>query len=225
MSKRLEEEDDRLLVGDALAREILDALAPLRFTEATGEGEREECFRLRYAAVRERAMADSERFPHGMERDDFDEAAIQILGWDGHIPIATCRVLTPASDRVLPIQTEFGIQLTAAGGIAEWGRLVVDPGYRGDGHSVILGLAAQGWMSMRDRGYSRVIAATTGRLIALFEALGFSITRLGPPREYWREERFPILFDGGATALGVEQEWLANETQVSRPPEQRPADR
>ena len=170
-------------------------------------------------------MADPQRFPNGMERDAFDDAAVQILGWDGQMPIATCRVLTPDSDRALPILTEFGIDLPDAGGVAECGRLVVDPGYRGDGHSVILGLAAQGWMSLRDRGYSRVIAATTGRLIALFEALGFRIARLGPAREYWREERFPILFDGGATALGVEQEWLANETQVSPTPGQRPSDR
>lgn len=225
MSERSEEGRDRLVIGDALAREILDELAPLRFQEATGEGERVECFRLRYRAVREKAMADPERYPGEAERDDFDEDAVQILGWDGEKPIATCRMLTPGPGRVLPIQKAFGIQLPAASGIAEWGRLVVDPEYRGDGHSVLLGLAAQGWLSMRALGYTSVVAATSGRLVALFEALGFRITLLGPAREYWREERFPILCDGGASALGLERQWLADGTAASPTPQAREPDR
>lgn len=223
MSRPRDTDDERLHVGDALAREILGELAPLRFGEATDEDERTACFRLRYAAVREKDLADADRFPEGMERDGFDDTAVQLLGWDGDLPIATSRVLVPVAGRLLPIQEEFGLDLPDAGGIAEWGRLVVDPGYRGDGHSIILGLAAQGWMSLRARGYSRVIAATSGRLVALFEALGFAITVLGPPREYWREARFPILCDGGATALGLERQWSTDEAdQASRSEPRKP---
>jgi N-acyl-L-homoserine lactone synthetase len=194
---------DRLARGDTLAAAILDELAPLRFGEATGPVEREECYGLRYRAILENRMAPAERFTSGLEHDAFDDYAVQIIGRDEGQVIATCRLVLTTPGRALPAEAEFGLRLPDAA--VELGRVVVDPKYRGDGHSVFMGLAAQAWLSMRARGFTIVIGATTQRLIALFEALGFHVLRLGEPRTYWGEERQPFLCDGRRAVAGVEQ--------------------
>jgi N-acyl-L-homoserine lactone synthetase len=201
--------------GDAVAAEILLRLEPLRFFEAVEGGDREACFRLRYRAVVEMQMAIADSFPDGLESDAFDADAIQILGTDGQRPIATSRIVLPLAGTPLPTEAAFELRLSSEGGVVEWGRAVVDPDYRGDGNSVFMGLAAQTWRSIRARGYTTVLGATSKRLISLFEALGFSVTVLGPSRHYWGEERYPILCDSGAAIRRLEQEWLARATDTA----------
>jgi N-acyl-L-homoserine lactone synthetase len=195
--------DEALQEGDVVAADLLASLEPLRFEEAAGERDREEAFRLRYRAVVEVGMAEVADRRDGLEADPFDASAVHILGWDGDRAIATCRLVLPTPGERLPLQTAFDLQLAPGDPVVEWGRVVVDPEYRGDGHSVFLGLAAQGWRSMRSRGFSAALGATPQRLVALFEALGFSITVLGPPRLYWGEERVPFLCEGRTTAPGL----------------------
>jgi N-acyl-L-homoserine lactone synthetase len=209
-------------VGDAVAAEILAALEPMQFREAVDAREREACFRLRYRAVVEMRMAAVERFPDGVETDVFDADAIHILGTDADRVIATSRIVLPVSGTRLPTEAAFELQLACAGRVAEWGRAVVDPDYRGDGNSVFMGLAAQAWRSIRARGYTTVLGATSKRLIALFEALGFSVTVLGPSRMYWGEERYPILCDSGAAIRRLEQEWLGRATDAAPLPRNTP---
>jgi predicted GNAT family N-acyltransferase len=189
--------------------EILDALAPLRFDEASDPSGLDACFRLRYRAVLEMRMAPDARFPDGLERDDLDDDAIHIVGRDGERIIATMRIVLPSAERPLPTEQAFDIRLHEGVRAVEWGRVVVDPDYRGDGHSVFMGLAARGWQATRSRGRSVVIGATPKRLLALFDALGFEVSLLGPPRTYWGEERWPILCDGGPAIPGVRRAWLA----------------
>ncbi len=203
--------------GDAIAAEILASLEPMRFREAIDERERDACLRLRYHAVVEMAMATAETFPAGIESDEFDAGAIHILCTDEDRPIATSRLVLPVAGAMLPTEAAFGLRLADAGGIVEWGRVVVDPDYRGDGNSVFMGLAAQAWRSMRNRGYTTVLGATTKRLIALFEALGFSVTVLGEPRTYWGEERYPILCDSGSAIPRLAREWLAEPETLPAP--------
>jgi N-acyl-L-homoserine lactone synthetase len=66
-----------------------------------------------------------------------------------------------------------------------------------------MGLAAQGWRTMRERGYTTVVGATPPRLVALFDALGFAVTTLGPARSYWGELRVPILCEARPSVRGV----------------------
>lgn len=179
---------------DGLAARILDSLRPLQFREATQAPEREACLRLRYQAVIERRLASAESFPDGLESDCFDADAVHVLGFDGDRPIAASRIVLPAAGRALPTVVAFGVHLPAAADVVEWGRIVVDPDYRGDGHRVFLGLAARCWLSTRARGYTTVIGATPKRLVALFDTLGFTVTVLGAARQYWGEERHPVLF-------------------------------
>jgi N-acyl-L-homoserine lactone synthetase len=207
--------DEPLAAGDAIAADILAELEPFRFRETLDEGERQECFRLRYRAVVEFRLAPAESLSDGMERDEFDHDAVQIIGCDGARPIATCRLVLPAPGKELPAAHAFGFRLPGATSAVEWGRVVVDPDYRGDGHSIFMGLAAQGWRSMRARGYSTCIAATPKRLIGLFEALGFTVTVLGPARRYWGDERYPILCAARPTIQQLETRRRAGEAETA----------
>ena len=191
-------DDDVLAAGDAIATQLLAELEPLVFVEAVSEAEREAAYRLRYRALAEMELDTTAAFPDGRERDEFDAMAVQIVGREGAQVIATCRLVLPEPGRLLPMQTAFGLLLDAQDDLVEWGRLVVDPAYRGDGHSVLMGLAARGWLSLRARGFTRAIGATPLRMVALLDALGFAVTVLGEPRMYRGEERCPILCEGRA---------------------------
>jgi N-acyl-L-homoserine lactone synthetase len=210
--------DRALDIGDALADEILAGLRPFRFRETAEPAEQTQCFALRYRALLEFDPASAGRFPRGEEQDEFDPQSVQIIGRDGEIPIATCRVVLPVAGQLLPMERAFGLAVSPTTPIVEWGRVVVDPAYRGDGHSIFMGLAAQGWLSMRARGYSMVIGATPRRLIALFDALGFAVKTLGPPRSYWGEPRVPILCGTASTVRELDARWRAAGTTASSDP-------
>lgn len=214
-------DEDWLLDGDAIAAELLGELEPLAFREARGDAEREEAFRLRHRAVLEMPLSGSAREPEGLERDEFDASAVQILGWDGDRAIATCRLVLPQPGRPLPAEAAFDLRLPGADCLVEWGRVVVDPAYRGDGHSVLLGLTARGWTSLRSRGFTGAIGATPKRLVGLLDALGFAVTVLGPPRIYWGEERYPILCEGRPTVPRLRSGVLRSspEGEACPPPE------
>jgi N-acyl-L-homoserine lactone synthetase len=212
-SSRVERSEhvDPVSSGDALATAILDELLPLRFGEVEDRKQRDACFRIRQRAVLEMRMRDADLVTDDLEHDEYDDSAVQIVGRDDAKIIATCRLVLPAAGRVLPTVKAFELELDGADEIVELGRVVVDPLYRGDGHSVFMGLVAQAWRSMRLRGFAGVIGATSGRMLALFDALGFAITRLGPPRNYWGEERHPFRCDATPTIPRVAREWLASE--------------
>ena len=181
--------------GDALAGRLLAWLEPLRFAPAGGGPEREAAYRLRHQAVAEVGMADPAGFPDGMERDAYDEDAVQVLAWDGPKPVATCRLVFPAAGRPMPAEEVFG-PIPEAEGAVEWGRVTVDSALRGEGGRIFMGLAARGWFAMRARGRSTAMGVTPRRLVTLFRALGFPVTVLGEPKVHWGVERVPILCRG-----------------------------
>ena len=196
-----------LAIGDAVVNGVLSALAPLRFAEAEDQRERECAFRMRYRAVVERGMAAADAFADGLEQDEFDSRAIHVLAWDDDRPVGTCRLTLPVEGRPLPIERDFGVSLERPAVTVEVGRMVIDPDYRGDGHGTFMGLASRGWLCMRARGLTEVVASTPPRLVALFESLGFAVTALGPSRVHWGEERTPFYCDTLATIPRIQQLW------------------
>jgi len=208
---------DPLADGEAIAQEILAQLEPMLFIEATEAQHREHCLRLRYRAVMEQQLASAEALPDGLESDSDDERAVHILGMHGGRPVATSRVVLPAPGSPLPTVTAFGLQVPEPDRTVEWGRVVVDPDYRGDGHSIFMGLAAKSWLATRSRGFANVLGATPRRLIALFEALGFVVTVLGEGRHYWGEERYPILCEAKASIRRLGEAWLARPSSRAKP--------
>ncbi len=202
-----DETTDLLALGDALAQDLLAGLSPLRFTEVADEDERRAGFRLRYEAVVERGMADPGGFPDGLEVDAYDERAIHIVGWDGRTPVATCRLVLPTPGCLLPVEATFGVTVPGAADMVDWGRVVVAASHRGADHALLMGLAAQGWQSMRSRGFSSALGATPPRLTELFRELGFSVSILGPAALHWGEERVPFLCEGRAAMPGLTRKW------------------
>jgi N-acyl-L-homoserine lactone synthetase len=198
---------DLLTIGDAIVKGVLASLEPLRFEATSDDRGHEAAFRLRYRAVVERNLADAAGFPDGLERDEFDSSAIQVVGWDGDRPVATCRLVLPMAGRSLPVEQDFGVEVPAADRTVEVGRMVVEREYRSPDHRMFMGLASCGWLCMRERGLTEVVAATPARLASMFVTLGFAVRALGPPRMYWGEERVPIHCDGLATIPRIRELW------------------
>ena len=205
MNHSTAERDAVLAAGDAIAADLLSQLQPMRFAEATNERERDEAFRLRYRAIAELGLASLQEYPHGLDCDDLDADATQIVGWDGETAVATLRILQRSDGRALPVESAFSLDLASVEPVVEWGRLVVDPNYRGDGQSVLLGLAARAWISMRSLGFTTAVGATSKQIIALLEGIGFAITVLGPARMYLGAERYPILCEARASVTRLER--------------------
>ena len=65
-------------VGDAVATDLLSAIAPVSRCRRGACDEREPSagYRLRYAAVVERGPASADVFPDGEERDEYDDRAV-----------------------------------------------------------------------------------------------------------------------------------------------------
>jgi N-acyl-L-homoserine lactone synthetase len=214
----LEGSTGSLGVFDRLATDLLEVLSPLRFEEARDDQERRVAYRLRYAAVVERDLAGVSRFPDGEERDDDDERAIQILGWEAGRAIASCRLVLPRQGMVLPVEAAFDLRLPDASSLVEVGRLVVSPSWRTQDHKIVMGLVARGWKSLRERGFNTVVGATPARLVEVLREVGFAVTVLGTPRVHWNEQRIPILCDGAAAAPRLAQRWGgAATTRVEGP--------
>jgi N-acyl-L-homoserine lactone synthetase len=195
------------LIGRAAAVDLLNWLSPLRFDEASSESERVEAFRLRYRAVVDTGMDSPDRFPDGIERDDHDADAVQVVGWDGDRAVATCRLVFARPDRLLPLETAFDLTLPSRVGLVEWGRVATDPSRRGEGHRLVMGLAARGWLAMETWGATVAIGVTPQRLVSFLGALGFPLTVLGPSRVYWGEDRVPVLCEAATAAAVIADVW------------------
>lgn len=178
-----------------LARMLFERAEPVRFDEARTPVELDAVFRLRYRVSVEQGWRSPEDLPGGIERDEYDdEHAAQIVGWDGTDAVATARVVFPIDERPLPTEDAFGLVVGPPGRVVDVGRAIVAPEYRDGSHQVLGGLSAAVWMAMSSRGYQWAAVAGTKRTLDLFEALGFEVTVLGDPADYWGEERYPARF-------------------------------
>ena len=79
---------------DALITRML-ARSPFDYRVADGDSEREIAYRLRGGAVLDRGWCTADDLPGGMERDGYDDRAIQVIGWDGDVAMSTGRVVLP----------------------------------------------------------------------------------------------------------------------------------
>jgi N-acyl-L-homoserine lactone synthetase len=191
--------------ADALASALLDRARPVRFRVASTDEELEAVFRLRYRISVERRWKSPDEMPNGIERDEYDDDdAAQIGGWDGGTLVATARVVYPVAGRRLPTEESFDVVAEPKGRVADASRLIVAPEYRDPERRVLGGLAASIWIAMAARGCPWAAVAVTDRIIELCKTLGFDVVVLGPPREYWGEQRRPALLsppDPGAWDL------------------------
>jgi N-acyl-L-homoserine lactone synthetase len=178
---------------EALAARFIAGASPLRFGIARSAAELEAVYRMRYEVVIERGWAEPEQFPDGLERDAYDEGAIQIVAWDDRVLAASTRLVLPAPDRPLPTEAAFDLVIEPRGKIADIGRTCVAPAYRDVRGRVVLALLGHAWLEAQSRGFSEIAGIFTGSVCRLYRRQAIPIRVLGPGRLYWREERFPVM--------------------------------
>lgn len=153
--------------------------------------ERDIAYRIRGEMVLRQGWSQPEDLPGGLERDDYDERALHIVGWDGKVPMSTGRVVLPPR---LPTEDVCGIVVEPAGEVVDVGRMCVVGGYQGLEHAAFVGLMCRLYLEMRSRGYAVACGMMSARARVLVRHLGLQLEQLGPEREYWNEPRAPVRF-------------------------------
>jgi hypothetical protein len=175
---------------DRLVERLL-ALSPFQYTVASDPAEREVAYRLRGRAVIERGWCRPEDLPAGQERDEYDDAAIQVIGWDGSQPMCTGRVVLPPQ---LPTEEICGIVVEPRGEVVDVGRMCVATSHQGRQHAAFIGLMCGLYAQMRSQGYRVACGMMSPPACALVRQLGLELEILGPERLYWNEARSPVRF-------------------------------
>jgi N-acyl-L-homoserine lactone synthetase len=182
-----------VLALDRLSERLLAAAGELRVEIA---GELEPILRLRYAHVVARGWADAADLQDGLERDAYDDLAVHVAAWDGDALVGAIRLVPPVEGRRLPVEEAFDLVVAPAGGVADAGRLLIAPGYRGDpAHRAWGALFARCWLECRRIGVSVLAGSATPAWVERYRQIGFAFEVLGSPRPYWGEERVPVRLD------------------------------
>ncbi len=195
-----------LFQADELARGMV-AAAPLSFRIAQTPEELTAVYRLRYEVIIERGWARPEDLPDGLERDEYDDHAVHIAAWDGAQIAATSRIVLPAPDLVLPTERAFGVKIEPHEQVVDMGRQIVAHAYSNVEHLVFAALLAQTWLELHARGYTLVCGDFTPAVTRLYRLMGFQVAQAGPAREFWGEERSPIVVDVASSVPTLLKRW------------------
>lgn len=180
---------------DVIAARFVAHAKPVRFTLATSPTEREAIYRLRASVIIEREWADPATLPDGIERDQYDDRAVHVAGWDGDALVATARLVFPTPGSLLPVEEHFHVTPDPLAGSVNVDRLIVARDASDPGHRLLNGITARCWLELRARGYSVAVGVLTPAIFRLYQQLGWRLTPLGPARWYWGEERIPYRLD------------------------------
>jgi len=178
---------------DALAAQLIARAAPLVFNVAQSPAEREAVYRLRYSIVVEKGWAKPEDFPDGVERDAYDDTAVQIVAWDDDKLAAAARLVPTVPGHPLPTEKAFGLKIEPRMQVMDVGRTCVAHSYRDAQHRVLAGLLSRTWIEMRAGGCTEACGIFTPAVVRLYRGMGFHVVILGASRLVWGEERSPIL--------------------------------
>ena len=174
---------------DRMAESTLRLIEPIRVEVARSPRELECAYRLRFRTALDHGWISPDQFPSGLEKDEYDEQALQIIAIEGGAVVGTTRIIFPAPDRRLP--TEEAFAWLASGRVAEVGRVCRDPRST-SGLRIFHGLIGKAWIEMRKRGFSECCGVAALNMIAMYETLGFDVVKVAPPRLHWGEERWPV---------------------------------
>jgi hypothetical protein len=197
---------------DRLVARTLAAF-PFRFTVAEDDTERLVAYRLRQAAVIERGWSSPNEPAVGAEEDDYDNRAVQVIGWHDDTPVSTGRIVLPPG--LLPTEEACGLRIEPRGGVVDVGRMVVAPSHRSPQGGAFVALMARLYLEVRKQGYIVACGMMAPDVRHLVRQLGVQLDVLGPDRLHWGELRAPIRFDVDAGADRITQRWAG-------PPEPEP---
>jgi predicted GNAT family N-acyltransferase len=186
-----------LLEGlDALAHMLIARAAPVRFDVASSADEQLQIFALRYATVVEEGWVSPAAYPDGLERDAFDNSAVHVAGWQDAELVATARLVLPQKGRKLPTELDFELIVQPEGEVVDIGRAIVARDYRARDHTLFGALLSRCWLEIRKRGYMNLCGAASGWRLERYRQFGLPLRTIGPPRQYWGEERYPVFLEG-----------------------------
>jgi hypothetical protein len=175
---------------DALVTRML-ARSPFGYRVAAGDAEREIAYRLRGSAVIDRGWCAASDLPGGMERDGYDDRAIQVIGWDGNTAMSTGRVVLPPG---LPTEEACGLVVEPRGEVVDVGRMCVAPSHQSLEHAALIGLMCRLYLVMREHGFRFACGMMSAPARAMMGLFGLQLEPLGPERAYWNEPRVPVRF-------------------------------
>ncbi|HEX6857728.1 MAG TPA: hypothetical protein VF204_20745 [Streptosporangiaceae bacterium] len=189
---------------DALVSRMLSR-SPFDYRVAADDSEREIAYRLRAEAVLDRGWCTPEDLPGGLERDGYDDRAIQVIGWDGQVPMSTGRVVLPPG---LPTEDACGLVVEPRGEVVDVGRMCVARSHQGLEHAAFIGLMCRLYQAMRENGFRVACGMMSAQARSLMGLLGLRLEVLGPPRAHWNEPRAPVRFSlmSAAKLLAAEQD-------------------
>ena len=175
---------------DSLVTRLLER-SPFEYRLAGTAAEREAAYRIRAQAVVTQGWRTAEELPDGLERDEYDDRALHVLGWDGDVAMSTGRVVLPPG---LPTEDACGIVVDPPGEVVDVGRMCVLPEHQSLEHAAFIGLMCRLYLEMRANGFAVACGMMTARAQVLVRHLGLQIEPLGAPRTYWNEPRTPVRF-------------------------------
>ena len=175
---------------DALVTRMLSR-SPFDYRVAADDSEREAAYRLRGCAVVDHGWCSAGDLPGGMERDEYDDRAIQVIGWDGDVAMSTGRVVLPPG---LPTEGACGIVVEPRGGVVDVGRMCVARSHQSLEHAALIGLMCRLYLAMREHGFRVACGMMPAPARALMGFFGLQLEILGPDRTYWNESRAPVRF-------------------------------
>ena len=191
---------DRL---DRLAA-TLAARSGVRFEVASTQADRFAAYALRHAAVVERGWRPDTGEP--VERDRFDDRALQVVGRRDGVLICCGRLVLPPGP--LPTEDACGIRVPPQGHVVDVGRMVVAPQARAPDPAVFLALLAALYLQARRLGFTIGCGMMTPTARVLLRHLGITLDVLGADRPYWGVDRAPVRFDVGLHGNTVLARWI-----------------
>ena len=181
--------------ADVIAAQLIAGAAPVRFSLAQSAAELEAVYRMRYQVVVEHGWASPKDFPARLEKDAYDRRGVHLVGQVDHTVVATTRLVFPAPGQVLPTEADFELKVEPLGRVADGGRAIVSKAYSDLQHRIFAGLFGLSWFQLKEHHLYYLCGAATGAMIRLCRGMGYQVTLLGPARQYWGEQRYPIRFD------------------------------
>jgi len=198
---------------DALVSRML-ARSPFDYRVAADDSEREIAYRLRADAVLDRGWLTAGDMPGGLERDQYDDRAIQVIGWDGQAAMSTGRVVLPPG---LPTEDACGIVVEPRGEVVDVGRMCVARSHQSLEHAAFTGLMCRLYLVMRENGFGVACGMMSAPARSLMGLMGLRLEMLGPPRAHWNEPRAPVRFSlmSAAKLLAEDEDQPADSPAAS----------
>jgi hypothetical protein len=181
----------------------------LAFGRAATDEQRREVFALRGRTVVDAGWVAEGELPDGLERDDLDERATQLVATSGGRVVGALRVAWDRDDVEAELRAH-GLDLPVEGTMV-LGRLVVDRPWRPRSREVTVGLYAELVRLALELRVARGVSFVTESAIRWYRLSGIPLKVVGPPREVTGMPRAPAVVD-----VDVLRDFLAGATDAER---------